>query len=73
MHKEQKRTKSRHKIHMIPSAFYLCSTYKAQHTDMPEKCNILGWETVQSERDVPTFQRIRLSPLSDVMKHLFTY
>jgi len=58
---------------MISSAFYLCSTYKAQQTDMPEECNLLGWETVQSERGVPTFQRILLSPSSDVMMHLSTY
>ena len=58
---------------MIPSAFYLCSKYKAQQTDMPEECNLLGWETVQSERGVPTFQRILLSPSSDVMMQLSTY
>jgi len=58
---------------MIPSAFYLCSMYKAQQTDMSEECHLLGLENVQSERGVPTFQRILLSPSSDVMKHLFTY
>lgn len=58
---------------MIPSAFYLCSTYNARQTDMPEECNLLGWETVQSERGVPTFKRILLSPLSDMMMHLSTY